>query len=276
MSLAAPTSGASVSGTVNLSATASDNVGVTQVLFFVDKNTKPLGTDTSPDPTSGYYSASWNSATVSNGLHTLKVVAYDAAGNTTTSTVNVTVDNTKPTVNLAAPTSGAPVSGTVNLAATASDKVGVTQVQFFVDNNTTPLGTDTSPDPTSGYYSASWNSATVSNGLHTLKVVAYDAAGNTTTSTVNVTVANPVTYNTTAIATGTAPTGVVIVSKYVGTEKVNYAYAADASSNTVTVIDTRTNTVSDTIDVGTAPLREQPAAMAPAWPLLTLRTTPCR
>ena len=79
------------------------------------------------------------------------------------------------------------MSGTVTLNATASDNVGVTQVQFFVDNSTTALGTDsTSP------YSASCNTATVANGVHTVKAVASDAAGNSTTSTVNVTVANSV------------------------------------------------------------------------------------
>jgi YVTN family beta-propeller protein len=174
-----------VSGTVSLSATASDNVGVTAVQFFVDNSTTALGTDsTSP------YSASWNTTTVSNGVHTVKAVASDAAGNTTTSTVNVSVanpDTAAPSVSLTGPVNGATVSGTVSLSATASDNVGVTAVQFFVDNSTTALGTDsTSP------YSASWNSTTVNNGAHTLRAVARDAAGNTTTSTIAVTVANSV------------------------------------------------------------------------------------
>ena len=42
-----------------------------------------------------------------------------------------TRDTTKPTVSLAAPAGGAPVSGTVTLNATASDNVGVTQVQVL-------------------------------------------------------------------------------------------------------------------------------------------------
>ena len=73
----------------------------------------------------------------------------------------------------------------MTLSATASDNVGVAEVQFFVDNNTTPLATDTSAP-----YSASWNTTTVTNGTHTLAAKAYDAAGNINTSTVTVTVAN--------------------------------------------------------------------------------------
>ena len=74
-----------MSATVTLNATASDNVGVTDVKFYVDNSTTALGTDsTSP------YSASWNTTTVTNGAHMVKAVARDAAGNITTSTVNRT------------------------------------------------------------------------------------------------------------------------------------------------------------------------------------------
>ena len=98
--------------------------------------------------------------------------------------MSVTVDNAAPTVSLTAPGSGATVSGTVTLNATASDNVGVAGVQFFLDG--APLGAeDTTPDP----YSVAWNTATVTNGTHTLTAIARDAAGNTTTSApVNVTV----------------------------------------------------------------------------------------
>ncbi len=197
VSLSAPGGGGPVSGTVTLSATASDNVGVTDVRFYVDNSTTALATDTTSP-----YSASWNTTTVTNGAHTVKAVARDAAGNTTTSTRTVTVDNAKPVVGLSAPGGGGPVSGTVTLSATASDNVGVTQVQFFVDNSATALATDaTSP------YSASWNTTTVSNGAHTLSAVARDAAGNTTLSApVVVTVANPdVTAPTVAVAAPTGP-----------------------------------------------------------------------
>ncbi len=89
VSLTAPADGATVSGTVTLSATASDNVGVAGVQFLVDG--APLGAEDTTSP----YSVSWNTTTVTNGSHTLTAVARDAAGNTTTSApVTVTVANT--------------------------------------------------------------------------------------------------------------------------------------------------------------------------------------
>ncbi|MBJ6764184.1 M20/M25/M40 family metallo-hydrolase [Myxococcaceae bacterium JPH2] len=87
VSLTAPTGG-TVSGSVTLSATASDNVGVSRVDFLVDGAVKN-------SDFSSPYSYAWDSTTASNGSHTVSAVAYDGAGNSTaTSAVTVTVANT--------------------------------------------------------------------------------------------------------------------------------------------------------------------------------------
>ncbi|MGH9885959.1 MAG: Ig-like domain-containing protein, partial [bacterium] len=87
-SITAPANGATVSGTVNVTASASDNVAVTKVEFYVDGALHTTDT-TSP------YSASWVTTGLTNGSsHTLSSKAYDAALNTGTSaTVTVTVNN---------------------------------------------------------------------------------------------------------------------------------------------------------------------------------------
>ena len=83
--MSASESGAS--GTVTLSASASDNVGVTKVEFYVDGALK--ATDTSSP-----YSASLDSTTLADGSHSLVAKAYDAAGNVgTSSTVSFSVSN---------------------------------------------------------------------------------------------------------------------------------------------------------------------------------------
>lgn len=75
------------SGTVTLSASASDNVGVTKVEFYVDGALK--ATDTASP-----YSASLDSTTLADGSHSLVAKAYDAAGNVgTSSTVSFSVSN---------------------------------------------------------------------------------------------------------------------------------------------------------------------------------------
>jgi len=87
-SISSPSNGATVSGTVTASASASDNVVVSRVELFVDGSLHSTDT-TSP------YSFSWNTTTVANGSHSLQTRAYDAAGNVgSSSVVGVTVSNT--------------------------------------------------------------------------------------------------------------------------------------------------------------------------------------
>ena len=87
----APTASATesgTSGTITFSATATDNVGVTKVEFYVDGVLK--GTDTTSP-----YSMTLDSTTLSNGTHSLVAKAYDAAGNIGSSTaVSFSVSNT--------------------------------------------------------------------------------------------------------------------------------------------------------------------------------------
>jgi len=215
VSLTAPANGATVSGTVAVSASASDNVGVAGVQFQLD------GANLGAEDASAPYSVSWNTGTVANGTHTLTATARDAATNRTTSTaVTVTVNNapppdtTAPTVSLTAPANGATVSGTVAVSASASDNVGVAGVQFQLD------GANLGAEDTVAPYSISWNTTGVANGAHTLRATARDAATNRTTSTaVTVTVNNapppdttPPTVNITAPANGATVSGTVTVS----------------------------------------------------------------
>jgi hypothetical protein len=90
VSLTAPAPGASVAGTVTVSASASDNVGVAGVRFQVD------GLGVAPEATTAPYSASWDTTTSANGSHTVTAVARDAAGNSSTASVTVTVSNVAP------------------------------------------------------------------------------------------------------------------------------------------------------------------------------------
>jgi subtilisin family serine protease len=85
--ITAPAAGATLSGTATLTASASDNVGVTKVEFYF--NSTRIATDAAAP-----YSIAWNTTTVVNGSYTLTSKAYDMAGNVTTSAgVTVTVNN---------------------------------------------------------------------------------------------------------------------------------------------------------------------------------------
>jgi len=91
VSITSPSSGSTVSGTVTVSATASDNIGVAGVQFRVD------GINIGSKDTTSPYSISWNTTSYTNGNHILTAMAQDTSNNTTTSAaVTVNVNNVVP------------------------------------------------------------------------------------------------------------------------------------------------------------------------------------
>lgn len=180
-----------LTGTVTLAASASDNRSVNRVEFFV--NSTRTGTDSNAP-----YSVVWDTRSISNGSHAVRAVAFDDAGQSATDTVSVVVSNINraPTVTFTSPTNGARVSGSVNVAATATDDVSVASVQFFVN------GISVTND-TAAPYGFTWNSASVSNGSHILQAVARDNTGQTGQQSISVTVSNSLflsAYQTMSVA----------------------------------------------------------------------------
>jgi hypothetical protein len=90
VSMTAPAGGVSVSGSIVVSANASDAVSTPRVLFKLDG--QPLGNAIAASP----YSMTWNSTTASDGVHILSAVATDLAGNSSEASVSVTVSNQPP------------------------------------------------------------------------------------------------------------------------------------------------------------------------------------
>jgi len=86
VNVTAPANGSTVSGTVVISANASDNVAVDHVDFLV--NGALVGTD-SVSP----YSVTWNSTAVADGSVTVTAHAVDTSSNSADDTVGVTVQN---------------------------------------------------------------------------------------------------------------------------------------------------------------------------------------
>jgi PKD repeat protein len=137
--LTAPASGAVVSNAVTISATATDNVRVFGVQFYVD------GVAVGAEDRTAPYAQVWNTTSATDGVHTIRVRARDWSNNVAIASVAVTVRNsgTAPRCSLAfwpsAPssaTAGQPVSfsvyswsncaGTIGYVWTFGDGVGST------------------------------------------------------------------------------------------------------------------------------------------------------
>jgi glucose/arabinose dehydrogenase len=155
----------------------------------VTNDTTPDFTFSSSEPGSTFQcqvdTAGWEActsprtlATQAQGAHTFWVRAIDGAGNVdpTPASRPFTVDTTKPTVSLTSPTAGSTVSGTISLAAAASDAVGVTAAKWFVD------GVEVASDYDGAPWTKSWDTNKVVDGSHKIYAKARDAAGNWGTS----------------------------------------------------------------------------------------------
>jgi Bacterial Ig domain len=200
-SITSPLSGALLQGNVTVNATASDNVAVARVEFYADSTL--IGIDnTFP------YSISWNSMTIGDGSHVLSAKAWDTSENATTSAaVPITIDNNSPTIAITSPLNSAYLRGIVTIAANATDSVGVTKVEFYVDGNL--IGSDVSSP-----YNFNWNTTGVVDGNHVLACRAYDQIGHVTVSgnaTVKVDNAPPLTSLTSPVG-GTVVTFSITVT----------------------------------------------------------------
>jgi hypothetical protein len=174
VSLTQPAAGAQFSApaTVNLAATATDDVSVGKVEFF--NGATKLGEDTSAP-----YTYAWTG--VAQGTYSVTARATDGAGKSTTSapvSVLVRPPNVAPTVSITSPANGAVFGfrANVTINASANDSDGsVTKVEFFRADGATKLGEDTTAP-----YSYVWRMA--ASGTHSLRAKATDNRGAVTTS----------------------------------------------------------------------------------------------
>lgn len=174
-----PVSGANVSGSsVSLTASATDNIGVNRVEFFV--NGVLLASDTTSP-----YSATWDSAKVANGDHQLSVRGYDTAGNVSSDGIVVKVSNgdtlapTAPTGLLAQATAYDKVSLTWSAS---SDNTGITGYRVFRDGV---------PIATLGAVTSYNNTNLSASTTYSYKIEAFDAAGNRSALSSSVSVTTP-------------------------------------------------------------------------------------
>jgi hypothetical protein len=178
VSITSPANGATVSGSVSITANASDNVGVTRVDFLID------GAVVSNDSASPYQ-YSWSSGSVANGAHAIATRAYDSeqyAESSITVTVSNSVSDTEaPNVVINQPAANPYnwTGGDLTVEATGTDNVGVVKTEFYINGSL-------AAEESSNHIIRLWRYATTPVGSYTLSAKAYDAAGNTKETSITV------------------------------------------------------------------------------------------
>lgn len=152
--ITSPATGSTVSGTVTVTASATDNVGVARVEFFHNYTTR-IGTDTTAP-----YSIDWNTLTVPNGSRLVRAVIYDAAGNYTNADINVNVSNATTTNAVLT------VSATGRAGSISSNPTGLVVYSGGTESATFLAGTSVTLTVADGR-SAVWSGACSSGGQKT-------------------------------------------------------------------------------------------------------------
>lgn len=120
--------------------------------------------------------ASWNTTEVPDGLYALRMIVTRQNQEINTATIQVTVDNTPPSLAVAYPSAGQQfkylADPRITFQAAVEDEVGIRRVQWLIDG--VSIG-----ESVEAPYAWSW---TPTSGEHTLVVRAEDFAGNITES----------------------------------------------------------------------------------------------
>ena len=141
------------------------------------------------DPVSGEISGTIAGDASTGSPYTVVLTADDGNGGAATASFIWTVeDTTPPAVAITAPLAGAIIGDVVTVSADAADNALLDRVEFAVDGLLRAVAT-TAP------FEVLLNTATLTNGDHTITATAFDSDGNTATDAIPVTVENAIPTN---------------------------------------------------------------------------------
>ena len=172
VTFASPPGAAVVRGVVGVQARATDGgSGLTGLALHAEGLALAAALTPTPPAPALTADASWDTATVSDGMHILRANATDRAGNTRTVTRVVTVDNTPPDTTIVGGPAGETGESTATFTFTGADNLTPTEGLVFAWRlDSGPLSA----------FSAAANAtvADLAEGAHVFEVTARDLAGN--------------------------------------------------------------------------------------------------
>lgn len=160
VNITSPSNNAVVSGVVLVSASASDDKGISKMELYINQ-TKLVEVSTS---TINY---NLNTNLYRNGNYILRVVAYDTSNKTAQKEINITISNTQQSsfttyINIISPLNNQTLTGQATIYIQTS--TDIYKVDLFLDNNF--IGSKSNPP-----YTFILNTFDYSNGTHTIRAV---------------------------------------------------------------------------------------------------------
>ncbi|MBN1485065.1 MAG: VWA domain-containing protein [Chloroflexia bacterium] len=218
--MVAPAAGETVGGIVTLKPRIDAPGEVLQVDYLLDGN--PLARVSTGD-----FAYEWDTAAVALGSHSLTVRATDSAGNT--GETEMALSLAEPiTVAFVTPTGSSPVRGEVPIELQVTSLAGIAQLELALDGAV--IGTTTGPP-----WGFNWDTTALETGPYTLTATAYDVAGQSTETRLDIFVG--IEIQMPSIQEGATVGGIIYLKPLVeapeAVQQVEY-YLDGASLTTVT------------------------------------------
>ena len=165
-----PVAGQELSGTIDIEVIANDNTGINYIEYYIDGQSYSV--DSIPP-----YIQEWDTETAEDDMeHIVAAVGYDNEGNSTLATpIAVYVDNQDdiaPSGQIQNPIPGQTVNGTISIEITATDNIGVDNVELSING----IPRDTLSDFP---YVYDWDtSQEIDDQSHVISAVVSDTSGN--------------------------------------------------------------------------------------------------
>jgi hypothetical protein len=184
ITLVSPSTTAVLSSQVNIQANIKDDFGLSKVELWIDN--QKLFEEISFDTNSYILNYPWDSTSVLDGTHTLKIVAVDTSTQTTQVEYRITTDNNPaPYVEILSPQNNSYVSGVVQINIKAEDNTDyVSSVILRIYRGAVLI---TSYTFTTSSYIYEWDTTNLSTAtVYRIQAVAYDNYGESSSTQVSV------------------------------------------------------------------------------------------
>ncbi|MFW6176306.1 MAG: Ig-like domain-containing protein [Thermoplasmatota archaeon] len=191
-SLISPTNNEYIEDTYTFKSVASDEVGIKNVFLNINNSEQDwkycMGFNSGRD----LWEYNLDTTTLSEGNYMANVTVIDIAGHNDTSiNVNFTIDNKAPSLSVNNPQEEEILSDDVNLSVNSDDEVGISGVEYWVDNSESVEMTESSDE-----WTATLNTTDFNDGNHLIHFKTEDEAGHVTSTQVSVVFDNtgPLSY----------------------------------------------------------------------------------
>jgi len=179
-----------IRGTIDINGTANDTNFYNYTIQWKNTTVDWTKIHNSTVPVSDGTLATCNTNNLEDGDYSIRLTVADNAFNLNMTLINVTIDNTLPTVILIQPEEGAFIRGTIDINGTANDTNFYNYTIQWKNTTVDWIKIHNSTVPVSDGTLATWNTNNLEDGDYSIKLTVTDDLSNSNITLINVTIDN--------------------------------------------------------------------------------------